>query len=793
MRFLLPLLLAPWLGLSDSAVDPKLQGDLPTQHAETAKPMAPGPFEEIPGARKLSSRLIVRPLQKETLLERGRSARDFKRTTLAARRVLARLDCIEYIPQTDETILGIPEGSSEQIVSEALMATGLFQYAEPDWVVFPGEPFAATQGSAQSAGTASKATPTLTPNCSDDPRLATQWHHSPQVLQSCAAWNLETGTPLISIGVCDTGIRTSHEDLQLHRLEGYNAVDRLWESQGGNIYPAHYHGTRTTGVVAGNGNNGVGISGVGWNLSHRMLRVSNLSDGSANLSNLQHAARIAVEHGDRIANVSYHGAYFASNKTTATYIKSIGGLMIWGAGNTSTNFSNSDRDADDVIVVSATDINDNLWSFSSYGTYIDLAAPGANIHTSDSGHNSDYATASGTSYSSPMVAGVCAMIWSQRPNLSPNDVEAILKASCQDIGAPGLDAQFGHGRIDLLAALELDGIAQPIAKFAAPLRSGRSPLTVDFRDLSTGVPTSWSWDFGDGSTSSEQNPIHTYTSLGYYSVSLTTSNALGTDTSTLLDYVLVDVIPPVASISAMPTAGLAPLPVQFTDDSTGGVPTSWTWDFGDGSSSTEQNPLHTYTNPGFYTVTLTASNVYGSDVASITDLIAVDLIPPVAEFTATPTSGNSPIVVQFTDESGAGTATSWAWNFGDGRSSSLQHPSHTYTAAGTYTVTLTSSNAYGSDQRVRTSYISVGAGPPLLAQFSGTPITGPAPLQVDFTDLSIGAVTDWTWEFDDGTESALQHPTHTFATPGEYNIALEISNASGDSHSIEIEAYIVVQ
>ena len=620
-----------------------------------------------------------------------------------------------------------------------------------------------------------------------------QWHHADDQLGSCFAWAVERGDPSIGIGVCDTGIRVTHEDLLQHRHEAYNAVDHLWESEGGDIGPVHYHGTRTTGVIAASGDNGVGLAGVGWELSHRMIRVSNQTDGGAYLSDLQHGARTAIESGDRIANVSYHGVGNASNLTTASYVRSLGGLLIWSAGNTSSNYSSWDRDADDLLVIAATTPTDALAWFSSYGRFIDLGAPGVGIWTTDSSHDGDYASPEGTSYSAPMVAGVCAMIWSRRPQLSPSDVEAILKASCVDVGAPGVDDIFGHGRLDCFAALQRNGDELPVANFAAPVVSGASPLIVEFTDLSVGVPTNWGWDFGDGTTSNERCPTHVYTDSGTYSVSLTVSNALGTDELTRTDYVAVDVIPPVADFTADPTSGLSPLPVQFTDTSRGGHPTSWSWDFGDGGTSSAQHPNHLYAGSGTFTVELTVSNAFGTDSLTRWNYIVTDFIPPDAEFSATPTTGNSPLLVQFTDESTAGAATTWSWYFGDGAGSNQQHPSHLYTAPGTYSVRLTASNAYGSDEMLKTGYIDVGPGPPVIVEFSGTPTTGTAPLTVAFTDETIGYITEWTWEFDDGTSSSLQHPTHTFTEPGEYNIGLEVLDNLDDDYSIEKRAYIIVQ
>ncbi len=156
---------------------------------------------------------------------------------------------------------------------------------------------------------------------------------------------------------------------------------------------------------------------------------------------------------------------------------------------------------------------------------------------------------------------------------------------------------------------------------------------------------------------------------------------------------------PTASFTATPTTGTAPLNVSFTDTSSG-TPTSWAWTFGDGGTSTAQSPSHTYTSTGTFTATLTATNGQGS--TSTTRTITVNQpSAPTAGFTATPSTGTAPLVVNFTDTS-SGTPTSWAWTFGDGGTSTAQSPSHTYTSTGTYIATLTATNALGSTSTTRT-------------------------------------------------------------------------------------------
>lgn len=153
--------------------------------------------------------------------------------------------------------------------------------------------------------------------------------------------------------------------------------------------------------------------------------------------------------------------------------------------------------------------------------------------------------------------------------------------------------------------------APPQAGFIGEPRTGQVPLIVRFMDMSGGSPTAWLWNFGDGETSTEQNPVHEYARSGTYTVALTVRNQFGTGQKVEKDYIKAGILPK-AQFAVVPTEGEAPLTVQFNDLSTG-VPTAFSWDFGDGSGSVEQNPVHTYVKEGDYTVSLTVSNQFGSD------------------------------------------------------------------------------------------------------------------------------------------------------------------------------------
>jgi PKD repeat protein len=312
-----------------------------------------------------------------------------------------------------------------------------------------------------------------------------------------------------------------------------------------------------------------------------------------------------------------------------------------------------------------------------------------------------------------------------------------------------------------LVAYDVTTVPPPVAEFVGAPTSGVAPLTVNFTNQSTGTITTHAWTFGDGGTSTLASPSHAYTTAGTYTVALTETGPGGSNTRTRTNYIVVSDPPPVAEFTGSPTSGAAPLTVSFTNQSTGAI-TSHAWTFGDGGTSTLASPSHAYTTPGTYTVALTETGPGGSNTRTRTNYIVVSDPPPVAEFTGSPTSGAAPLTVSFTNQS-TGAITSHAWTFGDGGTSTLASPSHAYTTPGTYTVALTETGPGGSNTRTRTNYIVV-SDPPPVAEFTGSPTSGVAPLTVDFTNQSTGAITSHAWTFGDGGTSTLASPSHTNAT-----------------------------
>ncbi|HEY1022585.1 MAG TPA: PKD domain-containing protein, partial [Flavisolibacter sp.] len=325
----------------------------------------------------------------------------------------------------------------------------------------------------------------------------------------------------------------------------------------------------------------------------------------------------------------------------------------------------------------------------------------------------------------------------------------------------------------LFCCLHAVAWSQIKANFTATTRSGCSPLVVYFSDSSAGTPNKWKWDLGNGVTSILQNPSATYFNPGTYTVKLIASNATAADSVVKTQYITVYESPKV-SFNANKTGGCFPLPVKFSDNSTAGSGNivSWQWDFGDGTVSTEKDPLHVYTAAGNAMVTLRVTNSFGC-VTSYTLPQPIVVTGGVkAGFTQTdPGLCPAPATVQFTNTSmGAGPLT-YHWDFGDGSTSNAMNPSHSYSRNGVYSVSLKVTSAQGCVDSIRKDdLIKVGQ---TGAGFTA-PATGCVNEPVVFTNAFSSAASVW-WNFGDGTSAIGLNPTKRFTKSGTYTVQL-ISN-----------------
>lgn len=425
------------------------------------------------------------------------------------------------------------------------------------------------------------------------------------------------------------------------------------------------HGTHVAGTVAAitNNNNRVaGVAGgwadgtvsgagngvrliccrIGYNATYRG-QATGLVDMSAAAEAMIYIADL-VDAGQKVAsiNCSWGSSNSGGLGAATTYLLSKGVVIVVAAGNSNSSSSSYLGGRGDCLDVAATDVNGDGASFTNYGSWVDVAAPGVDIlstyaNPDDPNLNNHYiAVMDGTSMSAPHVAGIAGLLKSCNPNLTGSQIQSLIVGNTE----PYTDNRdLGSGIANVNLALAAASCATcnettPVANFSGTPTSGDRPLVVNFSDLSTNNPSGWSWDFGDGNTSGSQNPSNTYTAAGTYTVSLTASNCAGSDAATQVGYITVTEPPctdvtPVAAFSGSPTSGDAPLSVNFTDASSNN-PDVWSWDFGDGGSSSSQNPGYVYTSAGTYTVSLTASNCAGSDVATQVSYITVTS-PPAAD------------------------------------------------------------------------------------------------------------------------------------------------------------------
>jgi PKD repeat protein len=480
-------------------------------------------------------------------------------------------------------------------------------------------------------------------------------------------------------------------------------------------------------------------------------------------------------------------------------------------------------------------------------------------------------------------------------------------------GGDGYNGDFGAGGgKGAQGCIIIEYGMTPVASFGAVVLdgTGKAPATAHFTNTSSADSVAFDWDFGDGSPhSTETNPVHIYVSGGVYTACLIAIGGVGNPSSKYCRSVTVGTDPPVASFTGSPTSGNIPLTVQFTDAST--LASAWHWDFGDGGTSTSKSPQHIYTGIAAHTVTLTVTNVSGSNTQTRVAYINTQTVPtaafvvrqkevfqlapfcpdgckvklydksnyggsdpaswlwtltatnkvtqtsteqnpeialpveagldhvywtvslvvtnslgissatatipnaiiqrvtypsvaippvvnppvyyaPVANFVASSTAVYTGISVNFSDLS-TYTPTSWSWTFGDGSSSTSKNPVHTYTNAGTYTVILTATNAYGSDSETKTGYIVVTQAPSApTSDFVANTTTITVGQSVTFTYTGSGA-TYWLWSTD-GTNynsTPLSYFTHQFNTAGMYSVQLYVNNPYGTDTELKTN-YITV-
>lgn len=301
--------------------------------------------------------------------------------------------------------------------------------------------------------------PSAVPN---DPAFGSEWH-LPKI--ACpGAWNGTHGSRSVIVAILDTGVDGTHPDLAAKMVAGWNTYNN-----NSNTADVYGHGTAVAGTAAATGGNGVGVVGVAWDCSIMPVRISD-SAGYGYSSTVSAGLTWAADHGARVANISYGFSNDPVVKAAAKNFSDRGGVVTISAGNSSYNDPAADNPY--VLTVSATDTDDTIVYWSNTGNNVDVAAPGVSVLTTNRGGG--YSSWSGTSFSAPITAGVAALVISASPSLKGPEVQQIIRASADDLGAMGWDQGYGAGRVnaDRAVALALEGNTDktpPTVSFVSPL------------------------------------------------------------------------------------------------------------------------------------------------------------------------------------------------------------------------------------------------------------------------------------------------------------------------------------
>jgi parallel beta-helix repeat protein len=437
----------------------------------------------------------------------------------------------------------------------------------------------------------------------------------------------------------------------------------------------------------------------------------------------------------------------------------------------------------------ATVDNNIVYDQANYSIYLS----GSSFAGLEIGYNCAY-NSDGTT---PLGAPQPSDLWGVNPkfvNASGRDFHLQSSSPCINAGTAVADNTVDYdgnprpvgGGWDI-GAFEYTGLEPPLsASISASPTSGPVPLTVKFTGSASGgtPPYTYRWDFGDGQSSTIQNPSHTYSTAGDYTATLTVTDNVS---ATAKASVNISAGNPAlnATITANPKSGDAPLTVEFKGSASGGkAPYTYGWDFGDGQSSAAQEETHTYSTAGTFTVTFTVTDSVPA-TATATEKIDVSVTPSLhANINASPTSGKAPQTVRFSGSASGGKPPyTYSWDFGDGLSGTGQYIFHIYSGPGTYFAALTVRDSVGTENITSVTIIVKPLNPyDPVALFSASPDHGLFPLQVYF-DASAsyapaGSITGYDWDFGDGQGGSGKTVSHIYYRRGTIPVTLRITDSS---------------
>lgn len=673
----------------------------------------------------------------------------------------------------------------------------------------------------------------FTPN---DPQYTNQWHLTK--IQAGLAWDISQGSASIIVAVTDNAIRTTHPDLQNKLVAGRDVVDNDNDPNpcGSND---GLHGSHVSGIVGAQTNNGTGIASIGFNVRIMPIKIG---DCTGALTNAYDGIIWAYQNGAHIINCSWGGAgYSTYGQNVVNAAWNAGSIVVAAAGNDNVSTQFYPAAYNNVISVASTASTDAKSSFSNYGTWIDISAPGSSILSCNA--TTGYTTLQGTSMACPLVSGLLGLMKSHGPTLSNTQLINCLYSSADNIDAQnsGYIGQLGAGRINAYQALLCvnaatvardAGISQIIAPNGVLCTSSFTPqvtirnfgsnaltsATINYRIDNNPIQTfNWTGNLATGATANVTLPIMTTTNGQHTFTAYTTNPNNNTDQNNTNDTT--------TSSFGVFTTGIN-LPFTETFESNSTTRSLWSIDNPDGGITWA---LYTIagTTPGttaagidFYNYSATGQrDGLISPPLNFSNLSSADLYFEHA-YRRYNTSGTDSLIIYVSTDCGQTFTRIWArGENGTGTLATVGTSTNAFspqssndwcmgpTGANCFTISLNSFignpnvvlkfegyNNYGNNlflDNINVTGTVASVGP--TASFTSNTATVCAGQSVNFTDQSSPNITSWSWTFPGGTPSTStqQNPTVTYNTPGAYNVSLTVTNANG-SNTVTMNNYITV-
>jgi PKD repeat protein len=460
--------------------------------------------------------------------------------------------------------------------------------------------------------------------------LKWKWHLDK--INAEQAWDITQGSADIKVAIVDNAVWADHPDLESQIVLQRDVVNNTPNSNPPGFGNAGdwSHGTHCAGLASAATDNDTGVAGIGFNTSIIGIKASHSSP--IQISHSFQGVNFAINNGADVINMSFGGAgYSQSFQNLVNSGNAVGVVFIASSGNDNTSSPHYPSAYQNVISVASTDDDDSKSNFSNYGSSVDVSAPGGFASPGPSGLLSTtydetsmgfYDSYFGTSMAGPVVAGLAGLMLSVNPDLTPEDLEAVMKATCDSIDEQNPDYlnMLGAGRINAYEAVKAVPFS-PEASFETSVTTILPGQSIDFTDLSTGIPDSWSWSFegGSPSSSSAQNPEGIiYNWAGTYKVTLTIENNYGSNSLIIEDYIVVTATPPPYLQFSVTETETCIHTTVLLQDYTLYEPFAWNWefepdtyDFVSGTDAGSQNPEVIFLSPGSYNVILTAENNNG--------------------------------------------------------------------------------------------------------------------------------------------------------------------------------------